>query len=162
MRNSRKTQFVVQAALVAAIYIALTFISSWLGLSGGVIQIRFSEALTVLPAFIPAAIPGLFVGCLLANILTGSIVLDVVFGSLATLVGAALTHAFRKKKYLAPIPPIVSNTLIVPFILAYAYGFEGNVAYFMLTVGIGEIISCGLLGGILISGLKRLKGFRFD
>ena len=154
MKN-KKTRFLVQSSVIAALYVVLTFVSSLLGLSSGVIQIRFSEALTVLPAFIPAAIPGLFVGCLLANLITGSIILDTIFGSIATLLGAVFTYLLRKYKFLAPLPPIIANTLIIPFILAFAYGFQGSVWYFMLTVGIGEIISCGVLGYALMMGLKR-------
>lgn len=155
MKKNNKTKFLVQSAAIAAIYIILTFITSLFGLSSGVIQIRFSEALTVLPAFTPAAIPGLFIGCLLANLITGSILLDTVFGSLATLAGAVFTWLLRKHKFLAPLPPIIANTLVIPFILAFAYGFQGSIWYFMLTVGIGEIISCGVLGYALMLGLKR-------
>ncbi|HOO28952.1 MAG TPA: QueT transporter family protein, partial [Lachnospiraceae bacterium] len=139
-----------------------------LGLSNGVIQVRFSEALTILPYFTPLAIPGLFVGCLISNLLTGCMPLDVIFGSLATLLGAIGTgfigklsrkQAGSKKdstiKWLAPIPPIVANTLIVPFILAYVYQFEGSIPYFMLTVGLGEVISCGILGMILLFSLQK-------
>ncbi len=154
MKNKR-TKFLVQSSCIAALYVVLTFASSLLGLSSGVIQIRFSEALTVLPIFIPAAVPGLFVGCLLANLITGSIILDTIFGSIATLLGAVFTYLLRKHKFLAPIPPIIANTLIIPFILAFAYGFPGSVWYFMLTVGIGEILSCGVLGYALMLGLKR-------
>ena len=154
MKNKR-TSFLVQSSVIAALYVVLTFVSSLLGLSSGVIQVRFSEALTILPAFIPAAVPGLFVGCLLANLITGSIILDTIFGSIATLLGAVFTYLLRKYKFLAPLPPIIANTLIIPFVLAFAYGFEGSVWYFMLTVGIGEIISCGLFGYALMLGLRR-------
>lgn len=146
--------FIAQAAMIAAIYVVLTFIANAFGLANYAIQVRFSEALTILPFFTPAAIPGLFVGCLLSNVLTGCMPLDVVFGSLATLIGACGTYALRKYKWLAPIPPIVANTIIVPFVLAYVYKFEGSIPYFMLTVGIGEIISCGVLGMILLFALK--------
>ena len=132
------------------------------GLASGVIQVRVSEALTVLPVFTSSAVPGLFVGCVLANLLTGCAALDVVFGSLATLLGAAGTALIGKKnKYLAPIPPIIANTLIVPFVLSYVYHFEGSILYFMLTVGVGEVISCGILGTVLTyalssRGIKRI------
>lgn len=155
MKKNNKTRFLVQSAAIAASYTILTFITSLFGLSSGVIQIRFSEALTVLPAFTPAAVPGLFIGCLLANLITGSIILDTIFGSIATLLGAIFTYLLRKHKFLAPLPPIIANTLIIPFILAFAYGFQGSIWYFMLTVGIGEIISCGVLGYALMLGLKR-------
>ncbi len=153
----KKTRFLVHASFIGAIYVVLTYIASMLGLSSGAIQIRFSEALTILPIFTPAAIPGLFIGCLISNILSGCIVWDVVFGSLATLIGAVFTCLLRKKRYLAILPPIVSNTLIVPFVLKFAYGIPGSVWYFVITVGIGEIISCGVLGTLLINILKKFQ-----
>ena len=148
----------VQAAMIAAIYVVLTFIANAFGLANYAIQVRFSEALTILPFFTPVAIPGLFVGCLLSNILTGCMPLDILFGSLATLIGACGTYALRKYKWLAPIPPIIANTLIVPFVLAYVYKFEGSIPYFMLTVSIGEIISCGILGMLLLFALQKYAG----
>lgn len=151
----------VQAAMIAAIYVVLTFAANAFGLANYAIQVRFSEALTILPFFTPAAIPGLFVGCLLSNILTGCMPLDILFGSLATLIGACGTYALRKYKWLAPIPPILANTLIVPFVLAYVYKFEGSIPYFMITVGIGEIISCGVLGMILLFTLQKYAGKLF-
>ena len=151
----------VQAAMIAAIYVVLTFIANAFGLANYAIQVRFSEALTILPFFTPVAIPGLFVGCLLSNILTGCMPLDILFGSLATLIGACGTYALRKYKWLAPIPPIIANTLIVPFVLAYVYKFEGSIPYFMLTVSIGEIISCGILGMLLLFALQKYAGNLF-
>lgn len=151
----------VQAAVIAALYVALTFIANAFGLANYAVQIRFSEALTILPYFTPAAIPGLFVGCLLSNILTGCMPLDIVFGSLATLIGACGAYALRRHKWLVPLPPIVSNTVIVPFVLAYVYRFEGSVPYFMTTVGIGEMISCGVLGMCLLFVLSKHAGSIF-
>lgn len=157
---------ITMGAAIAAIYVILTLIANAFGLANYVIQVRFSEALTILPYFTPVAIPGLFVGCLLSNILTGAMPLDVIFGSIATLIGAVMTYflskKFPEKRWLAPIPPIVSNTVIVPLILAYVYKFEGSIPYFMLTVGIGEIISCGVLGMILINVLKKYGNSIFD
>lgn len=153
----KKTRFLVHSSFIGAIYVVLTYLASMLGVSSGVIQIRFSEALTILPIFTPAAIPGLFIGCLISNLLSGCIVWDVVFGSLATLIGAVFTYLLRKKRYLAIVPPIISNTLIVPFVLKFAYGIPGSVWYFMITVGIGEIISCGVLGTLLINILKKFQ-----
>ena len=169
-----KVYYLTQAAAIAAIYVVLTFIANALGLSNGVIQVRFSEALTILPYFTPLAIPGLFVGCLISNLLTGCMPLDVVFGSIATLLGAVGTgllgkaagkwdsdtgktaaHTGKVLKWLTPLPPIIANTLIVPFILAYVYQFEGSIPYFMLTVGAGEVISCGILGMILLFALQK-------
>ena len=143
----KKVTFITHAAIIAALYVVLTLLANALGLANFAIQIRFSEALTILPLFTPAAIPGLYVGCLLSNIMTGCIAWDIAFGPVATLLGALGTYALGKRHpLLATIPPIIANTLIVPFILAYAYRFEGSIPYFMLTVGIGEIISCGILG----------------
>lgn len=160
MKN-KKVLFLTHAAVIAALYVVLTLIANALGLANYAIQVRFSEALTILPFFTPAAIPGLFVGCLLSNLLTGCAVLDIVFGSLATLIGAAGTWLLRRNKWLAPVCPIVSNTLIVPFVLAYVYHFEGSIPYFMLTVGIGEVISCGILGMLLLNVLQKYAGHIF-
>lgn len=160
MRN-KKVLFVTQAAMIAAIYVVLTLLANTLGLANYAIQVRISEALTILPFFTPAAIPGLWVGCVLSNLLTGCMPLDVIFGSLATLIGAFGTYALRRYKWAAPITPIVANTLIVPFILAFVYRFEGSIPYFMLTVGIGEVISCGVLGMILLQILSRYQNVIF-
>ncbi len=149
--------FLTQAAMIAALYVVLTFLSNAFGLASGAIQIRISEALTLLPYFTPAAVPGLFVGCLLSNVLTGCALFDVLFGSLATLLGAIGTRILRKSKWLAPIPPIVSNMVIVPLVLTYVYEIPGGIPYLMLTVGIGEIISCGVLGLSLLSVLSKYR-----
>lgn len=152
----KKGIFISHAAVIAALYVVLTLIANALGLANFAIQVRFSESLTILPLFTPAAIPGLYVGCLLSNILTGCIAWDIILGPIATLIGALGTYALRKKSpVLATLPPIVSNMLIVPFVLAYAYRFEGSIPYFMLTVGIGEVISCGFLGYGLWTILKK-------
>lgn len=152
-----KVLTLTQAAMIAALYVVLTFIANAFGLANYAIQVRFSEALTILPYFSPIAIPGLFIGCLISNILTGCMPLDVVFGSIATLIGAIGTYKLRKFKWLAPLPPILANTLIIPFVLSYVYQFEGSIPYFMLTVGLGEIISCGILGMIFLFTLNHYK-----
>lgn len=158
-----KALFTVQAALIAAVYTALTLFAGSIGLAGGAIQLRFSEALTVLPFFTPAAIPGLFIGCVLSNMLTGCVIWDVIFGSLATLIGAVFTRLLRKKHYLlAPVPPIIANTLIIPFVLSYAYGAPESIYFLMLTVGIGEILSCGVLGILLMKGIEPVKNRLFN
>ena len=159
--RDKKALFVTQAAMIAALYVVLTLFANLLGLANYAVQIRFSEALTVLPFFTPAAIPGLTVGCLLSNLLTGCLPFDVAFGSVATLLGAAGTYLLRKHVWAAPIPPILANVLIVPFILAYVYQFEGSIPYFMLTVGIGEILSCGVLGMALLGILNKYRGVIF-
>lgn len=166
MKNS-KTLFIAQAAVIAALYVVLTMLANSLGLANYAVQLRFSEALTILPFFTPAAIPGLFLGCLISNLLTGAIIWDIVFGSLATLLGAVGTWLLRPRKqpsqlrWLTPLPPIIANTLIVPFVLYYAYHIPGSVPYFMLTVGIGEILSCGVLGMLLLLTLQKYRKYIF-
>ncbi|MDE7267111.1 MAG: QueT transporter family protein [Lachnospiraceae bacterium] len=152
---NKKVTFITQAGVIAALYVVLTLLANALGLANYAIQVRFSEALTILPFFTPAAIPGLFVGCFLSNILTGCAPLDVVFGSLATLAGAVGTYLLRKYKWMAPVPPIVANIIVVPLVLAYVYRFEGSLIFFAITVGIGEIISCGVFGMALLSVLNK-------
>ena len=155
MRNN-KTSYLTQSAAVAAVYVLLTMLAAAMGLSSGQIQVRFSEALTILPCFLPAAVPGLFVGCILANVLTGCAVWDVVFGSLATLVGALVTRALRKKsRFLAPVGPIAANTLIVPLVLRHVYGVPGSLPYLALTIFIGEFAACGILGMALLLALQK-------
>ena len=156
----RKTRFLTYGAIIAAMYVALTFVASALGLASGVVQVRLSEALTILPLFTPAAVPGLFIGCILANVLTGCAVWDVVFGSLATLLGALGTYWCRKRsKYLAPVFPVLANAVIVPFVLQYVYGAPDAWIFLFATVGIGEIISCGVLGLLLHKVLERTNIF---
>lgn len=160
--NSKKVLFVTQAAMIAAIYTVLTCFISAFNLASGAVQVRISEALTILPAFTPAAIPGLFIGCLLSNTFTGCLVPDIILGSLATLAGAFGSYALRNKhRFLASVPPIVANILVVPFVLKYVYNMEGAIPVFMLTVGIGEVISCGILGQILYAALIPAKQMIF-
>lgn len=152
--------FVAQAAMIAAIYVVLTLVGA--SFAYGPVQVRLSEALTILPAFTPAAIPGVFLGCLLSNILGGCILPDIIFGSLATLIGAVFTWLLRdKSRYLAPLPPILANTIIVPFVLKYGYMDPLPIPFMMLTVGIGEVISCGVIGLIVYAGLNRYRGVLF-
>ena len=155
MKN-KGTLFLVQAAAIAAVYVVLTTVFA--AFSFGEVQVRISEALTILPAFTPAAIPGLFVGCIISNFLGGAILMDVIFGSIATLIGAVFTYKLRgSSKWLAPLPPIVANALIVPFTLFYGYGVNLPIPFMMLTVGIGEVISCGVLGMILYGALNKYR-----
>lgn len=158
----KRISFITHAAIIAALYVVLTLIANALGMANYAIQIRFSEALTILPLFTPAAIPGLYVGCLLSNVLTGCIAWDILFGPIATLLGAIGTYLLRKKHpLLGTLPPITANTLIVPFVLAYAYKFEGSIPYFMVSVGIGEVLSCGVLGYLVWLTLKKHARYIF-
>lgn len=152
MKN-KSTMFLVQAAAIGAIYVVLTLLFA--PLSYGEVQVRFSEALTILPYFTPAAIPGLFVGCILSNLLGGAIPVDIIFGSIATLIGAVFTYKLRGNKWLAPVPPILANMIIVPFVLYYGYGVNLPIPLMMLTVGAGEVISCGVFGMIILTALSK-------
>ena len=93
--------------------------------------------------------------------MTGAAIWDIIFGSLATLIGAIGTYLLRKWKWCAPLPPILSNTIIIPFVLTYAYGIPGGIPFFMLTVGAGEVLSCGVLGMILLFALQRYRNIIF-
>ena len=158
--KENKVTFLTQAAMIAAIYVVLTYVFA--PFSFGEIQIRISEALTILPLFTPAAIPGLFIGCLIGNILGGAILPDIIFGSMATLLGAVFTWILRgHSKFLGPVPPIAANTIIVPFVLRYGYGIVLPIPFMKLTVGIGEVLSCGVLGMIVYFALARYKGVIF-
>ena len=159
--NNKKAYFITQATVIAALYVVLTLFINAFDLASGAIQVRISEALTILPYFTPAAVPGLFIGCLLSNFMTGAAIWDIIFGSLATLIGAIGTYLLRKWKWCAPLPPILSNTIIIPFVLTYAYGIPGGIPFFMLTVGAGEVLSCGVLGMILLFALQRYRNIIF-
>lgn len=161
MKN-KKVKFIVDAAVIAALYVVLTYLAAAFNLSSGVIQVRFSEALTILPVFTPAAIPGLFVGCILANALTGAVVIDVICGSIATLIGAVgawligkyVMNRLKYAYFLALLPTIIANAAIVPFVLRYAYGMQDAMWYMVLTVGLGEIISAGMFGVVLYLAIR--------
>jgi uncharacterized membrane protein len=114
--------------------------------------------------FTPVAIPGLFIGCFLANLFAGAPLADVIFGSLATLIGGIGTWMLRDKKlYIAILPPILANLLIVPFILKFAYSLESSIPMMMLTVGLGKVCACGVLGlllyRILLPHKEKLFGY---
>ena len=159
MKN-KNVAFLTQAAMIAAIYVVLTYIFA--PISFGEIQVRISEALTVLPLFTPAAIPGLFIGCLLGNIAGGALLPDIIFGSLATLIGAVFTYLLRSRKpVFGTLPPVISNVVIVPLVLKIAYGVNLPLPFLMLTVGIGEVISCMILGLIVYYALNRYRGTLF-
>lgn len=144
-----------QGAAIGAIYVALTLVFA--PISFGAMQIRIAEALTILPLFTPAAIPGLFVSCLLANLIGGAVVWDVIFGSLATLIGAAGGWLLRRNRWLVPIPAIVANTVIVPLVLKYGYGVDLPILLSAAYIAVGEIIGCGVLGELLASALLKRR-----
>ena len=154
MKNN--TLKLVTGGLIAALYVVLTVLAAQFNLASGAIQVRFSEALTIMPVFTVAAVPGLTIGCVLANLLTGCAAWDVVFGSLATLIGAVGTRLLKDKPLLAWIPPVLSNMAIIPIILIKVYGVPDAWWFLVLTIGAGEIISCGLLGLLLWRSLKNI------
>ena len=159
MKN-KGTQFLAEAAVIGAIYVVLTVLFA--PLSYGEVQVRFSEALTILPFFTPAAIPGLFIGCIIANLFGGAIPVDIIFGSIATLIGAVFTYKLRNQsRFLAPLPPIIANAVIVPFVLRFGYGVNLPIPLMMLTVGIGEVISCAVFVLILQTALLKYKNVIF-
>ena len=148
-----------RGALIAALYVALTYLS--FGYASGAIQLRISECLCVMPLFMPEAILGLTVGCILSNLITGCVFWDIVFGSLATLVGATLAYFLRflpeKLKWMATIPTILANAFIVPAVLIYAYGAPESYWFLVFTVGLGEIAGAGVLGSILYYSVRKVN-----
>ena len=170
MRN-KGVLYITQAAAIAAVYVVLCQVFQPISFRD--VQVRIAEGLTILPYFTPAAIPGLFIGCLLGNLLGGAIPLDVIFGSLATLLAALGTYAIgswirrnhpdgRKIKFLLPVPPIVANALIIPLILYYGYGITVPILIQIATVGAGEILSCGVIGMIFLFALEKVGSRIFN
>ena len=162
--RDKKVLYLTQGAAIAAIYVVLCQIFAPISFRD--VQVRIAEGLTILPFFTSAAIPGLFVGCVLGNLLGGAIPIDIIFGSLATLIGALGTWAIgrwiRRKhpashrmKFLLPVPPIIANALIIPFILYYGYGITVPIPIQIATVGAGEILSCGVIGMIILFALEK-------
>jgi uncharacterized membrane protein len=155
-KNQQKVRFITLAAIISALYVVLTLVSAVFGLSSGAIQIRISEALCVLTYLTPAAIPGLTIGCLVANLITGANLLDVVFGTLATFIGALGGYYLRNNKWLITIPTVIANTIIIPLVIVYGFGVtDMTLPFIAFTVCLGELISATLLGSWLLSVLKK-------
>jgi uncharacterized membrane protein len=155
--NNKRVKMLTISAMIAAIYLVLTlifYLTSFLPY-----QIRFAEVLTVLPYFTPYAIPGLFVGCLISNILGGNGMWDIAIGSLATLLSAYLTYkiSFKKpkRKLLAPLPPVLINAVVVGTMLSVLY--KAPLFITMLSVGLGQIVACYLLGYPLLLLIEKNK-----
>ena len=155
----KSTKFVTQAAMIAALYVVLVL--AFAPISFGALQVRIAEMLSVLPFFTPAAVPGLFIGCLLGNILGGADIFDIIFGSLTTLAAAALAYRLRANRYLVPAPAVVLNALVVPLILRYAYHLPDAFYFMALTVFAGQFISAQLLGTILLLTLEKIGFGKF-
>ena len=149
-------RYITLSATIAALYVVLTLISAAFGLSSGAIQLRISEALCVLVAFTPAAIPGLTVGCLISNLIASANILDIVFGTLATFLGALGGYYLRKRKWLITLPTLLSNVIIVPLVIVYGFGVKDMALPLVaLTVGIGEFLSATVLGTGLLLILQK-------
>lgn len=155
-KNQNRARNICISAVIAALYVVLTLICAALGLSSGAIQLRVSEALCMLVCFSPSAITGLTVGCLISNIITSANILDIVFGTLATFIGALGGYYLRKHTYLVTLPTLAANTVIVPLVIVYGFGVtDTSLPLVALTVGIGEFLSATVLGTALLIVLKK-------
>ena len=152
-----RIRYLCYSAIIAALYVALTHVSNAFGLASGVIQCRISEALCILPVFTAAAIPGLTIGCIIANLTTMANVVDIIFGSLATLIGALGAYWLRRYKWLTPLPTILANTFILPFVLKYILNLEESVWFFFITIFIGELISAGIIGLVFLFSFEKIN-----
>jgi uncharacterized membrane protein len=157
-KNRKHIRHLCEAALIAAIYVILTYLCAAVGMSSGAIQLRFSEALCILAIFTPAAVPGVALGCFMANLLTGCALWDIVFGTLASLIGMIGCRALKKYPYLAPVPYALANMIVIPFVVKLVYGAPEALPLIFLTVGIGEIISVFGFGIPLYLALKKHAG----
>ena len=164
MKRKSSVLYLTRGAMISALYVAITWLCSVVGLSSGVIQFRISEAMCILPVFLPEAVPALFIGCLLSNVIAGGVIWDVIFGAVATLIGAIGARLLRKlPKYLmwlATLPTLITNAIIVPFVLIYAYGATDAYWFIVVTVSIGEL-ACACGGGTalyyILSGSNAFK-----
>jgi uncharacterized membrane protein len=155
-KNSKKMYnniiFLIRAAVIAAIYVLISV--AFLPISYGLLQVRVAEALTVLPAFTPASIPGLFIGCMISNIIGGNGLIDIIFGSLATLLSAICSYKMPKR-YLVPLPPVIINAIVIGLILSYIL----NIAFIITAawVALGQTVACYGLGYPLMVQLEKIK-----
>ena len=162
MKNAKakkSLRYISEASAIAALYIVITIAIGPLG--SAAIQCRIPEAFCMLAIFTPAAVPGMTIGCLISNIATGCLWQDVLFGTLATLIGAIGSRILRRLWWLSPLPTVLANTLIVPFVLAWAYKVPEGISFLMLTVGLGEIISAYVLGILLYFALRKNARYIF-
>ena len=161
---NKRVRFITQAGLIAALYVVLTMVSDFAGLAGtNPIQFRLSEILVILPFFTPAAIPGLFIGCLIANLIKSAHPLEL-FGAFATLAAAIWTYAFAITpltkpiaKWLAPWPAVIFNVAIIPFVVRYAYGVPESIGLLAVFVAIGQVTMCVIAGYIVLFALEKRR-----
>ena len=150
----KDTKTLARGAIIAALYAVLTLLLQ--PLSYGEVQIRFSEALTLLPILMPEAVPALAVGCLLANVLGGCRLVDIVFGTLATLLAAICTRRLRERFWLAALMPVLFNGVIVGAVVHYCYAPMIALPLCMLSVAAGEAVACLVVGPVLLRVLRRV------
>ena len=157
--HKQTTRYMVRAAMIAAAYSVLSYVSSPLQFL--FFQFRISEALCILPIFFPEATVGLFVGCIIANYLSGCVIWDILFGSLATLIGALgaklLSKLPEKLKFLATMPTVLANAFIVPFVIIFAYGSENSYGFLFFAVFVGEFVTATILGTVLYYSMKKYE-----
>lgn len=156
---NKNVNHVVYAAVIAALYVVLTL--SFAPISFGAIQFRVSEALCILPIFTFSAVPGIGIGCLIANFVAGAPMPDVVFGTMASLIGAFGTYYLRNRRNLAWLPPVISNAIIIPFVLKYAYNLNDAIWFLVLTIAIGEVFAVGILGNVLRLAVEKYEHILF-
>jgi uncharacterized membrane protein len=160
-KMNRSLRFWLTAAAIGGVYAAVTIALA--PISFGPFQVRIAEALTVLPFFTPAAVPGLFAGCLVSNLIMSPYPVDFIVGSLATLLAASISYAFRRKLWLVPLPPVIINALAIGTMIWIIGGPHDAVTLLMYmgSVGFGEALSCYALGVPLMLYLRRHRGI-FD
>ena len=162
MKKLKNTRFLLRAGLIAAAYTALCLIFQPISFGFAGVQLRVSEALTLLPLLTSAAVPGLFVGCFLSNLLGGAMMIDVVVGSLTTLAAALCTRALKDRPVLAALPPVLFNAVIVGWILCCVYAVGMPLWLCMLSVGLGQLAACYGIGLPLMKMMKRIPEKYFE
>ena len=163
--KKKSTLYITQTAVIAALYVALTYASNSLGLAYNAIQFRLSEILTVLPVFVPSAIPGLVIGCIISNLSSPFGVIDIVCGSLATLLAAVCTYWLRSVRIkglplLATLPPVIFNGIIIGLEICYLGNKTAELFLVSaLEVVVGEIVMCVIIGSAFIKAVERTHIF---
>lgn len=162
MRKRGTARFITRAGVVAALYVVLTYLTTLCGLASGAVQFRISEMLTILPVFVFEAVPGLTIGCLIANMISGGLaVIDIIFGTVATLIGALGAYLLRKLPpkliWIATLPNIMANTLILPPVILYAYGSDYGYFLTMLFIFISQVLAAGIGGTLLYPVIKKSR-----
>ena len=163
MKNTReKILYITYGAMIAALYILFTWVSEIFGLAYLTPQIRLGEALCVLVWFTPAAVPGLFAGCFLANLTMGCVIWDVVLGSLTTLFAAVIARKI-KCRWLVPLPNVILNTAVIPFVILYFYMDGISLPLYgatAISVLFGEVASAYVIGLLLLFSVDRKGIFK--